>query len=136
MDPSTTKEVKIYSDIYGHFLTTSIRRNQYIYVMYVYYCNVILNTAIKNRNDKEMIRDFTSLTEDLKSRVIHPGFCFKDNKASTDLKLTMMTINIKYHLVRPSNRRTNNSDIAIQTFKNHLIAVLCSIDKYFYIILW
>ena len=35
--------------------------------MYVYYCNAIVTTATKNRNDKEMIRAFTELTEDLKS---------------------------------------------------------------------
>ena len=41
--------------------------------MYVYDCNAILTTATKNISDKEMIRDFTSLTEDLKTRGINPG---------------------------------------------------------------
>ena len=79
---------------------------------------------MKNRSDKEMIRDFISLTEDLKSQVIHPGFHFVDNKASTALKLTMTTMNIKYQLVPPSNHRANNAERAIQTFKNHFIAGL------------
>ena len=49
-----------------------------IYVMYVYDCNSILTTSMHNINDKDMIIDFTSLTEDLKSRGTHPGFHFMD----------------------------------------------------------
>ena len=55
VEPSTTKEGKTYSDLCGCFPTTSIRKNKYIYVMYVYDCNVILTTAMNNRSDKEMI---------------------------------------------------------------------------------
>ena len=59
MEPSTTKEGKIYSDLYGCFPTTSSRGNKYIYVMYVYACNAILTAAIKNRSVEDIIRDFT-----------------------------------------------------------------------------
>ena len=44
VDPSTTKEGKIYSDICRRFPTTSSRGKKYIYVMYVYDCNSILST--------------------------------------------------------------------------------------------
>ena len=98
MEPSTTKEGKIYSDICGKFPTTSRRGNKYIYVIYVYECNAILTTAMKNRSDKDMIIAFTYLTEDLKIRGIHPSFHFMDNKASTALNMTMTTMNIKYQL--------------------------------------
>ena len=59
-----------------------------------------------------------------------------DNEAYTALKLIMTTMNIKYQLVPPSNHRANNAKRAIQTFKNHLIAVLCNLDKYFHLPLW
>ena len=59
VDPTTTEEGKIYSDICGRPPNTSSRGNKYIYVMYVYECNVIITTSMKNRSDKEMIRDFT-----------------------------------------------------------------------------
>ena len=136
MEPSTTKEVKIYSDICGHFPTTSSRGNKYIYVMYVYDCNKILTIAMKNRSDKYIIRSFTSLTEDLKIRGINPGFYFMDKEASTALNLTMTTMNIKYQLVPTSNHRTNNAEGEIQKLKNHFIAGLCSVDKKFHIKLW
>ena len=64
VEPSTTKEGKIYSDLCGSFPTTSRRGGNYIYVMYIYNCNAILTTAMKNKSDKEMIRDFISLTVD------------------------------------------------------------------------
>ena len=54
------------------FTTTSSRGNKYIYVMYVYDFNAILETPTKNKSDKEMIRAFTELTEDLKSCGINP----------------------------------------------------------------
>ena len=59
-----------------------------------------------------------------------------DNEASNTLNLTITTINIKYQLVPPSNHRSNSAERAIQTFKNHFIAVLCSVDKYFRLRLW
>ena len=76
--------------------------------MYVYNSNAILTIAMKNISDKEMMRAFTSLTEDLKSRGIHPGFHYMDNESA--LKLNMITTNIKYQLVPPSNHIENNAE--------------------------
>ena len=112
--PSKTKEGKIYSDLCRSFPTTSSRGNKYIYVMYVHDCNAILTTATKNRIDKEMIRYFTSLIEDLKIGVINPWFHFMDNEASTILKLTITTMDIKYQLVPPSKHRAKNSEREIK----------------------
>ena len=55
--------------------------------MYVYDYNAILTTAMKNRRNKEIIRTFTELIEDLKSPRINPVFHFMDNEASQALKL-------------------------------------------------
>ena len=59
-----------------------------------------------------------------------------DNEASTALNMTMTTMNINYQLVSPSNHRENNAERLVQTFKNHFIAVLCSVDKDFHLQLW
>ena len=133
--PSTTKEGKIYSDICRHFPTTSIRGNKYIHFMYVYDCNAILTTAMKNRSDKDMIKVFISLTEDLKIKRINPGFHLMDNEASTSLNLTMTTMKIKYELVPQSNHRENSAEREIQTFKNHFIAGLCIVEIFSYSIM-
>ena len=78
-ESSTTKEDNIYSDLCGHFPTTSSREKKYINVMCVYDSNAIINTETKNRSDKDIIRAFTSLTEDLRIQGIHPGFHFMEN---------------------------------------------------------
>ena len=99
--------------------------------MYVYNCNTILTTAINNIGDKDMIQDFTDLTEDLKSCGIKPGFHLMDNEASTALNITMNNMNINYQLVPPSNHKSNNAERAIQTFKNHFVAGLFILYKDF-----
>ena len=136
LDPRTTKERKIYSDLCERFPTTSSRGNKYIYVMYMYDCNAILTTVMKNISDKEMIRAFTSLTEYLKICGINPGFHFMDNEASTTLKMKINSMKIKYQLVPPNNHRVNNAKRVIQKFKNHFIAGLRRVDKEFHLQLW
>ena len=104
--------------------------------MCVYDYNSVLTTEMKNICDEEMVRDFIELTEDFKSCGINPGFHLMDNDASTALKTTMISMNIKYQLVPTSNHRANNAERAIQTFKNHFISGLCRVDKYFHLQLW
>ena len=89
--------------------------------MSVYYCNSILTIDTKNISDKEMILYFTDLTEDLIRSGIDPGFHFMDNEESKALNMTITSTNINYQLVPPRNHRANNTDRAIQTFKNHFI---------------
>ena len=78
-----------------------------------------------------MIKAFTELTEDFRSRGINPGFHFMDNEAYTYLNITITSMNIKYQLVHTSIHRANNSEREIQTFRNHFIAGLCSVYKDF-----
>ena len=66
VDPSTTKEGKIYSDLCGCSPITYKKRKKYIYVFYVYYCITILTTATNNRSYKETIHAFTELKTNLK----------------------------------------------------------------------
>ena len=91
---------------------------------------------MKNISDKEMILSFIKLVTDLKSRGINPGFYFVDNEESAALKMAMTTMYISYQLFPPSKHRPNNSDKSVQTFKNHFIAVLCSVDENFHLQLW
>ena len=74
VNPSTTKEGKIYSDLCVRLPFPPNKVNKYIYVIYVYHFNSILKTVIKNRSEKEMIRAFKYLTTDFKNHGIDPGF--------------------------------------------------------------
>ena len=91
---------------------------------------------MKNRSDKEMIRTFTEFTTDFKSCGINPGLYFMDNKALTVFKMAIPIMEIKYQLDPPSNHRAENTERYIQTFKNHFIAVIYSVDKDFHLQLW
>ena len=104
--------------------------------MYVYDYNAILTTVMKIRSDREVIRFFTYLTEDLKIHGIDPCFNFMNNDASTALKITMTSVNIHYHSVTPNNQRSKTVERDIQTFKNHFIAGMCSVEKDFHLQMW
>ena len=88
---------------------------------------------MENISDKEIIRPVTDLTKDLRRCGINPGFHFMDDEASKSLKKKMTSMKIKYQFVPPSNHRSNNAERAIQNFKNHFTAGLCSIDKDFHL---
>ena len=55
--------------------------------MYVYYCYAIMTTSMKNRSDREIIWALAELTKDFKIHLINLGFHFKDDEASTALKI-------------------------------------------------
>ena len=101
--------------------------------MYVYDCNKIMKTPMKNRSDKEMIRYFVELTAYLKICGFNPGFHIMDNETWTVFKKSMSTMDIKYQLVPPSNHRVKNPYRSIQTFKNHLIALILGVDSAFHL---
>ena len=79
---------------------------------------------------------YTNLYDYLEVRGLKPTFNIMDNEASTGLKRYMTTRYMKYQLVEPHCHRANLAERAIQTFKNHLIAILCSTNKDFPIHLW
>ena len=53
--PITSQEGNIYSNLCGRFPITSNKSNKYISIMYVYDCNAIMKTSMKNRIDKDVI---------------------------------------------------------------------------------
>jgi hypothetical protein len=59
-----------------------------------------------------------------------------DNEASTALKEFNRSEQVDYQLVPPQVHRRNAAERAIRTWKNHLIAGICSIDTAFPLHLW
>jgi hypothetical protein len=59
-----------------------------------------------------------------------------DNEASRLLKMYLHQQNITFQLVLPYSHRRNADERAIRSFKDHLIAGLCSTDKSFQMHLW
>ena len=59
-----------------------------------------------------------------------------DNETSQELKNAMIKYKTDYQLVPPHTHRANSTERAIQTFKSHFIAGLCSLDPNFPINEW
>jgi hypothetical protein len=59
-----------------------------------------------------------------------------DNEASKLLKDYLYQQDITFKLVTPYSHRRNSAERAIRSFKDHLIAGLCSTDKAFPMHLW
>jgi hypothetical protein len=91
---------------------------------------------MKNRTGREMVRAYKHLHAYLCDRGLRPKLQKLDNKAYAVLQHAMREENIDYQLVPLHVHRHNAAERAIQTFKNHFIAGLCSVDPNFPLQLW
>jgi hypothetical protein len=117
-----------YTDLTGRFPKKSSRGYKYILVLYDYYGNSIHAEPMKNRSDAEAIRAYSKIYDELTSKGLKPKFQTMDNKASTALKHFLHSNDIQFQLVPPHVHRQNAAERAIQPFKNHFVAMLCSKD--------
>jgi hypothetical protein len=127
---------KIYTDQTGRFPTTSSKGNKYIMVLYDYDSNAILAEPMKSRSEQHMVQAYTKLHTYLVDRGLKPQLQKLDNEASAGLKRFMTQQKVQYQLVPPHIHRRNAAEKAISTFKDHLIAGICSTDKQWPIHLW
>jgi hypothetical protein len=136
MYATTLKTNQIYSNLTGIFPTTSLSGNKYILILYDYDSNSVLSAPMKNRGDKELVRAFDFLIQSLILRGLKPHLQRLDNESSLALINYLTQQGITYQLAPPHIHRRNNAERAIQTFKNHFIAGLCSVDLTFPLKLW
>jgi hypothetical protein len=127
---------QIYTDFTGRFPTTSLSGNKYILIFYDYDSIIFLSAPMKNRGDKDMIREFDILIQSLIIRSVKPHFQRLDNEVSLALRNYLTKQGIHYQLSPPHINRRNNAERVIQTFKNHFIAGLYSVDPTFPLKLW
>jgi len=98
--------------------------------------NNILVEAMRNRTATEMVRAYQVLIDRLKEKGIKPTLHILDNECSAKYKHAIHGNNMTYQLVPPSDHRRNVAEKAIQTFKDHFVAVLCGTDESFPLQLW
>ena len=127
---------KIATDLTGRFPVRSSKGNQYILVAYEYDSNSILVEPVKNRSEAEHLRAYNNVYKYLTERGFTPEHQRLDNEASAAYKSNMRQKGVDFQLVPPDDHRRNPAERAIQTFKNHFIAMLCSTDKNFPMHLW
>jgi hypothetical protein len=90
----------------------------------------------KHRTAPELLRAFQVMEKNLTARGLQPNFMKLDNEASQLIKSHLHDKNIAFQLAPPYSHRRNATERAIISFKDHLIAGICSTDKAFPIHLW
>jgi hypothetical protein len=127
---------QIYTDQTGKFPVVSSKGNKYIMILYDYDSNAILAQTIKDRTAPELLKAFQFMEQELVARGLKPKLMKLDNEASKLLKAYLRQQDITFQLVPPYSHRRNSAERAIRSFKDHLIAGLCSTDKSFPMHLW
>ncbi len=127
---------KIWTDQSGRFPKKSMKGSQYMMVLTETDSNAILVEPMKNRTSGEMIRVYQKLISRLRTAGIAPKLHILDNECSNNFKETIKTNNMTYQLVPPHDHRRNKAEKAIQTFKDHFVAILCGADTSFPLNLW
>jgi hypothetical protein len=122
---------QIYTDQTGRFTVVSSKGYKCIMVLYDYDSNAILAQPIKDRTAPELLKAFQVMEQKLVARGLKLKLMELDNEASKLLKTYLHQQNITFQLVLPYSHRRNLSERAIISFKDHLIAGLCSTDKSF-----
>jgi hypothetical protein len=101
-----------------------------------YDSNETLAKPIKDRTAPELLKAFQFMEQELMARGLKPKLMKLDNEASKLLKEYLYKQDITFQLVPPYSHRRNSAERAIRSFKDHLIAGLCSTDKSFPMHLW
>ena len=105
-------------------------------VVYDYDSNFIHVEAMASKSGPDILAAYKRAHTLLSSRSLRPQLQRLDNEASTALQQYMHSEHVDFQLAPPHVHRRNAAEKAIRTFKNHLIAGLCSTDKAFPLNLW
>ena len=108
----------------------------YILVVYDYNSNTIICEPMKNRTGPTIVTDYKIILTLPKTRGLKKSFQRLENEAYTMLLKFMTSDSINLWLAPPNIHHRNADERAIQTFKNHFIAVLCGTDPKFSMQIW
>ena len=127
---------KIFSDQTGQFLVPSISGNKYVFLLYDYDSNYMMVDPIPSRTKLQLKRVYETRIQRLKARGLTPKLQRLDNETSKLMTDYMDEQGITYQLTPAGSHRRNIAEKAIQTFKNHFIAGLCSLPSEFPMNCW
>ena len=117
---------KLYSDQTGGFPVCSATGNKYIFVLYHYNISSIHAVLIKSRHANHIIQSWKQIYNLLKYQGETPELHILYNECSANMIHSFKSLGVAYQLVPPHLHRRNEAERAIRTFKNHLIAGLCT----------
>jgi hypothetical protein len=93
---------KVYGGLTGQIPVVSSRGNQYIITLYDYDGNTKSNEVMKNRTDKEMIRVYYKLHQQLVDTGLKPELQIMDNACSRAFRKYLQSQNIDLQWVPPN----------------------------------
>jgi hypothetical protein len=126
----------IHTDQTGAFLVTSQRGYQYIMIGIHIDANYIFCETMKNRMEGEMISAYQKMVDRMQIAGLGLKHHRLDNECSKNFKKCIRKNNMTHELVPPDCHRRNMAKRAIQTFKNHFVAILSGVDYRFPLSLW
>ena len=121
----------IFTDQTGPFILPSISGNKYVFVLYDFDSNYIAVQAIPSRTKEHLVTAYRSLLSLLIQRGLRPRFQRLDNEVSNLMRSEMEHHHVSYQLTPAGNHSRNAAERAIQTFKNHFISGLSSVNPQF-----
>jgi hypothetical protein len=127
---------QLYTDLTGKFPVRSSKGNSYVMVCYVYDCNYVKVIPMKFRSASEWVKAYDTIHQELTVKGFKPKLQTLDNEASAALKHFFTANDVDYQLVPPHCHRCNAAERAIQTFKEHFVTGLSSVDPTFPLHLW
>jgi len=127
---------EIHTDQTGKFPVTSQRGYRYIMVGIHIDANYIFCETMKNRTEGEMITAYQKMVDRMEIAGLGLKHHRLDNECSENFKKCIRKNKMTWELVPPDCHRRNMAERAIQTFKNHFVAILSGVDDRFPLSLW
>eukprot|EP00804_Cyclotella_cryptica_P020425 CCRYP_014405-RA/>CCRYP_014405-RA protein AED:0.11 eAED:0.09 QI:0/-1/0/1/-1/1/1/0/940 len=126
----------VYSDQTGQFPHVSSRGYRYQMILYHTDSNSIWVEPTKNRTEGELILARTRALSRMGACGLSPKRQVLDNEASAAYKQAILDSGMTYQLVPPDDHRRNVAEKAIQTWKDHFVAVISGTADKFPLHLW
>ena len=93
--------------------------------------NYINAKGLTSRTAPALLQGFEECYNDLKNKGFITRLVKLDNEMSKKMIQLFVDLNLDYQLVSPGDHRLLSAERAIQTFKNHFIAVRSGMDPDF-----
>ena len=97
-------------------------------VLYNYDTNLILTTPFPNLQAATITAGCKCIHERLYNNGLAPTLHILDNECSYDMRIYFQKYQVKFELLPPHIHCRNADEQAIQTWKNHFLAAIASID--------
>ncbi len=127
---------EIHTDQTGSFPVTSQQGYRYIMVGIHIDANYIFCKLMKNRTEGKMINAYQKMVDRMEIAGLGLKHHWLDNECLENFKKCIKKNHMTRELVPPDCHQRNIAKRAIQTFKNHFVAILSRYDDRFPLSLW